>query len=268
MSALRSGVVAVMARFGLPEAKVGVFPMQVLVFLAQMIGQHATITSFGLTGRSDLRGPRAYEIGHRHYVVPFEELDSTNRRAVTKLGEMSPVAFVGASSQSRPWRTWLSRRRLPSRNADLGHRAHPRYAAEGFGGLHERRPPRVESVTTEISDKVVPLRSSALGVTAWGRLAKLIGARCRLFDDGHLAEVTMSLLARAQYEWILRARAYPPEKFYCLSEMFAGARAPAVSRSRPNAGRRQSVRLQNALLRISLASSASRDRGQWSRATM
>src|SRR5476649_461122 len=67
-------VVADHARFGLPEAKVGVFPMQVLVFLRSMIGARH-INELCLTGDL-ISAARAYEIGIANYVVPFEQLDA------------------------------------------------------------------------------------------------------------------------------------------------------------------------------------------------
>jgi enoyl-CoA hydratase/carnithine racemase len=64
-------VVADHARFGLPEAKVGVFPMQVLVFLRHMIGARH-VNELCLTGDL-INSARAYEIGIANYVVPYEE---------------------------------------------------------------------------------------------------------------------------------------------------------------------------------------------------
>ena len=84
-------VVADHARFGLPEAKVGVFPMQVLVFLRTMIGARH-VNELCLTGDL-INAARAYEIGIANYVVPFEELDARIDALTLKLAEMSPVAL-------------------------------------------------------------------------------------------------------------------------------------------------------------------------------
>jgi enoyl-CoA hydratase/carnithine racemase len=84
-------VVADHARFGLPEAKVGVFPMQVLVFLRGMIGARH-VNELCLTGEL-IDAARAREIGIANYVVPFEQLDDRVEALVAKLGEMSPVAL-------------------------------------------------------------------------------------------------------------------------------------------------------------------------------
>jgi enoyl-CoA hydratase/carnithine racemase len=84
-------VVADHARFGLPEARVGVFPMQVLVYLRRMIGARY-VNEMCLTGDL-INAARAAEIGIANYVVPFDDLDSRVDALVARLGEMSPVAL-------------------------------------------------------------------------------------------------------------------------------------------------------------------------------
>ena len=84
-------VVASNARFGLPEAKVGVFPMQVLVFLRHTIGARH-VNQLCLTGDL-IDAQRAYEIGLANTVVPFEDLDASVEILLGKLYDMSPVAL-------------------------------------------------------------------------------------------------------------------------------------------------------------------------------
>jgi enoyl-CoA hydratase/carnithine racemase len=84
-------VVADHARFGLPEVKVGVFPMQVLVYLRQMIGARQ-INELCLTAEL-ISAARAAEIGIANYVVPYAELDARVEKLVDRLGEMSPIAI-------------------------------------------------------------------------------------------------------------------------------------------------------------------------------
>jgi enoyl-CoA hydratase/carnithine racemase len=84
-------VVADHARFGLPEARVGVFPMQVLVYLRRMIGARH-VNEMCLTGDL-ITAIRAAEIGIANYVVPFDDLDSRVDSLVARLCEMSPVAL-------------------------------------------------------------------------------------------------------------------------------------------------------------------------------
>jgi enoyl-CoA hydratase/carnithine racemase len=84
-------IVADHARFGLPEARVGVFPMQVLVFLRSMIGARH-INEMCLTGEF-ISAARAREIGIANDVVPFDQLDARIEALIARLGEMSPVAL-------------------------------------------------------------------------------------------------------------------------------------------------------------------------------
>jgi enoyl-CoA hydratase/carnithine racemase len=84
-------VVADHARFGLPEARVGVFPMQVLVFLRGLIGARH-VNELCLTGEL-INAARAYEMGIANEVVPFEELDAKVEALLEKLAKMSPVAL-------------------------------------------------------------------------------------------------------------------------------------------------------------------------------
>jgi enoyl-CoA hydratase/carnithine racemase len=84
-------VVAEHARFGLPEAKVGVFPMQVLVFLRGMIGARH-VNQLCLTGEL-ISAARAYEIGIANEIVPADQLDAKVEALLSKLADMSPVAL-------------------------------------------------------------------------------------------------------------------------------------------------------------------------------
>jgi enoyl-CoA hydratase/carnithine racemase len=78
------------ARFGLPEARVGVFPMQVLVYLRRMIGARH-VNALCLTGEL-IPAARAAEIGLINEAVAADALDARIDALVGRLGEMSPVA--------------------------------------------------------------------------------------------------------------------------------------------------------------------------------
>src|SRR5690606_4325883 len=70
MSLCDLAIAADHARFGLPEAKVGVFAMQVLVYLRRMVGARH-VNELCLTGAL-INANRAYEIGLVNQVVPAE----------------------------------------------------------------------------------------------------------------------------------------------------------------------------------------------------
>jgi enoyl-CoA hydratase/carnithine racemase len=133
-------VVADHARFGLPEVKVGVFPMQVLVYLRHMIGARH-INELCLTAEL-IDATRAKEIGLANYVVPYEELDARVDALVARLAEMSPVAtrrgkYAIAAMQSMAFPEALAFAEqliaVTSLTSD---------AAEGLAAFNEKRPPR------------------------------------------------------------------------------------------------------------------------------
>ncbi len=128
------------ARFGLPEASVGVFPMQVLVFLRHMLGMRL-INELCLTGEF-IDAARAREIGLLNYVVPFEELDTRTDALIGTIEQMSPVAlrrgkFAIAAMESMAFGEALAfAETLISVTALTGD------ATEGLTAFNERRAPR------------------------------------------------------------------------------------------------------------------------------
>lgn len=133
-------VVADHARFGLPEAKVGVFPMQVLVFLRSMIGARH-INELCLTGDL-ISAARAYEIGIANYVVPFEELDSRIAALMSRLGEMSPVALRRGKYAIAAMQNMAFAEALAFAETLISVTALTADATEGLAAFNERRPPR------------------------------------------------------------------------------------------------------------------------------
>jgi len=133
-------VVADHARFGLPEAKVGVFPMQVIVFLRNMIGARH-INELCLTGDL-ITAARAYEIGIANYVVPYEELDAQIDALVKKLAEMSPVALRRGKYAIAAMERMAFTEALAFAETLISVAALTGDAAEGLAAFNERRPPR------------------------------------------------------------------------------------------------------------------------------
>ncbi len=133
-------VVADHARFGLPEAKVGVFPMQVLVFMRSMIGARH-INELCLTGHL-ITALRAYEIGIANYVVPFEELDARIDLLTNQLCEMSPVALRRGKYAIAAMEQMAFSEALAFAETLISVAALTGDAAEGLAAFKERRPPR------------------------------------------------------------------------------------------------------------------------------
>src|ERR1044072_3246565 len=79
------------AIFGLPEVKVGVFPMQVLALL-QSIAPRRLVSEWSLTGEP-FDAHTAKEAGLLNYVVPASELDAKVDWLIARLVDKSPTAI-------------------------------------------------------------------------------------------------------------------------------------------------------------------------------
>ncbi len=132
-------VVADHARFGLPEAKVGVFPMQVLVFLRNMIGARH-INEMCLTGQL-IDAARAREIGIANYVVPFEDLDARVEMLTARLAEMSPIALRRGKYAIAAMERMAFSEALAFAETLISVTALTRDANEGLAAFNERRKP-------------------------------------------------------------------------------------------------------------------------------
>lgn len=132
-------VVADHARFGLPEVKVGVFPMQVLVYLRQMIGARH-INELCLTAEL-ISAARAAEIGIANYVVPLDELDARVDRLVARLGEMSPIAIRRGKYAIAAMQTMAFPEAMAFAEQLIAVTSLTSDAAEGLAAFNEKRAP-------------------------------------------------------------------------------------------------------------------------------
>ena len=132
-------VVADHARFGLPEAKVGVFPMQVLVFLRAMIGARH-INEMCLTGEL-ISAARAKEIGIANYVVSYEELDARVEALAAKLAEMSPTALRRGKYAIAAMERMAFPEALAFAETQIAVTTLTADATEGMAAFNERRKP-------------------------------------------------------------------------------------------------------------------------------
>jgi methylglutaconyl-CoA hydratase len=133
-------VVAEHARFGLPEARVGVFAMQVLVHLRGMIGARH-INELCLTGEL-IDSARAREIGIANYVVPYEQLDARVEALLMTLRGMSPVALRRGKYAIAAMQDMGFAEALAFAETSIALTAQTSDAAEGLAAFNERRPPR------------------------------------------------------------------------------------------------------------------------------
>ena len=139
MSLCDLAVVAEHARFGLPEAKVGVFAMQVLVYLRKMIHPRH-VNELCLTGRL-IDARRAESIGIANRVVPAGELDAATEELVASVSNMSPVAlrrgkYAIAAMESMGWHEALA-----FAETQIAVASNTNDAREGLAAFNEKRPP-------------------------------------------------------------------------------------------------------------------------------
>jgi enoyl-CoA hydratase/carnithine racemase len=128
------------ARFGLPEVKVGVFPMQVLVFLRSIIGARH-INELCLTGEL-ITAARAAEMGITNQVVPFAELDAAVETLIGKLRAASPSALRRGKQAIFAMETMAFAEALAFAEAQIALVSRTSDAEEGFAAFNERRKPR------------------------------------------------------------------------------------------------------------------------------
>ena len=128
------------ARFGLPEAKVGVFPMQVLVYLRRMVGT-LHLNELCLTGEL-IDAAKAKDIGLANEVVPYAQLDERVDALVARLAQMSPVALRRGKYAIAAMESMGFAEALAFAETQIAVVSQTEDAREGLAAFNERRPPR------------------------------------------------------------------------------------------------------------------------------
>jgi enoyl-CoA hydratase/carnithine racemase len=128
------------ARFGLPEVKVGVFPMQVLVLLRATV--HARhLNELCLTGEL-ISASRAAAIGLVNQVVPSAELDASVEALLARLRAAAPSAVRRGKTVLAAMQMMGFEEALSYAEAQIGLAAASADAAEGLRAFAEKRQPR------------------------------------------------------------------------------------------------------------------------------
>jgi enoyl-CoA hydratase/carnithine racemase len=128
------------ARFGLPEVKVGVFPMQVLVFLrATMHARH--INELCLTGEL-ISAQRAAQMGLVNEVVAPGELDTRVEALTARLRAASPSALRRGKQVIFAMEMMAFHEALAFAEAQIALIAKSSEAQEGLAAFNEKRKPR------------------------------------------------------------------------------------------------------------------------------
>jgi enoyl-CoA hydratase/carnithine racemase len=126
------------ASFGLPEVKVGLFPMQVLSVLRPLVSERL-LTEMCLTGEP-ITAQQACDAGLVNYVTPAAELDAKVAWLVARLVDKSPTAQRRGKYALRAiaGQTWAQA--LPYLETQFATLATTEDAAEGQRAFVERRP--------------------------------------------------------------------------------------------------------------------------------
>jgi enoyl-CoA hydratase/carnithine racemase len=128
------------ARFGLPEVKVGVFPMQVLVFLRTMISARH-IAELCLTGDL-ITAARALEMGLVNQVTPAADLDTAVGAMIAKLRAASPVALRRGKQAMFAMEMMAFPEALAFAESQIALASRTADAREGIAAFNEKREPR------------------------------------------------------------------------------------------------------------------------------
>jgi len=133
-------VVADHARFGLPEAKVGVFPMQVLVYLRKMLAPRH-VNYLCLTGELISAG-QALDMGLANKVVPYAQLDEQVEALVASIAKTSPVALRRGKYAITAMSDMSFDAALAFAETQIALISRTEDATEGLAAFSDRRAPR------------------------------------------------------------------------------------------------------------------------------
>jgi enoyl-CoA hydratase/carnithine racemase len=126
------------AIFGLPEAKVGVFPMQVLAVLQGQVPQRF-LTQLCLTG-DPVDAARAREIGLVNEVAP--DLDGALERLLSRLQSNSPTALRRGLYAMKAMRSMSFEEAIAFGEGQIGLLAMTQDAREGIAAFNDKRKPQ------------------------------------------------------------------------------------------------------------------------------
>ncbi|ABD07954.1 Enoyl-CoA hydratase/isomerase [Rhodopseudomonas palustris HaA2] len=125
--------------FGLPEVKVGVFPMQVMSLL-QDIAPRRLINEWALTGEP-FDAPTACDAGLLNYVVPGGELDAKVDWLVKRLTDKSPTAIRRGKYAMRAIASMSFDESIAYTESQIALLAMTEDAKEGLKAFAEKRKP-------------------------------------------------------------------------------------------------------------------------------
>jgi enoyl-CoA hydratase/carnithine racemase len=128
------------ARFGLPEVKVGVFPMQVLTVLQGIIPQRK-LSELCITGEP-VSAMEALEMGFLNYVVPKEDLDAKVMWLARRIIDKSRTAIRRGKWAARAVADMSFDQAISYMESAVGTLSLTEDAQEGIRAFREKREPR------------------------------------------------------------------------------------------------------------------------------
>ncbi len=127
------------ARFGMPEVKIGIFPMQIMAVLQRLIPSRK-LYEMALTGEP-ITAAEALEIGLLNYAVPYAELDAKLDWLLSRLLDKSPTAIRRGKYAMRTTEQLTFDQSAVFMEAQIGTLALTEDAAEGRQAFIEKRAP-------------------------------------------------------------------------------------------------------------------------------
>jgi methylglutaconyl-CoA hydratase len=128
------------ARFGLPEVKVGIFPMQILTMLRDLIPRRF-LNEMCMTGKP-IDARTAMGLGLLNRVVPREDLDPAINELVQELVRVSPIAVRRGKYAMRAIESMSFFEMMAFTETSIASMIQTLDAREGLSAFNERRSPK------------------------------------------------------------------------------------------------------------------------------
>lgn len=127
------------ARFGMPEVKVGIFPMQILTMLRDLIPPRF-LNEMCMTGKL-LDAQAAASMGLLNKVVPRAELDGAVAALLADIMAVSPIAVRRGKYAMRAVESMSFHEMMAFTETSISAMIQTADAREGLAAFNERRPP-------------------------------------------------------------------------------------------------------------------------------